>query len=639
MRGAFAGAAGRSLAIVLAAAAVAAVVAVRTTPVESCFAGPGGLAVCPASEVARPTDRGPVPLEPWVVDHGGRVVRLHAARDETVAFQIVLRAPPAAPPRVVDVDVSDLVGPGGATIHAADAVRRFVAHPVWVEPGRHSWGVPSEVLPWPAAYPDALVPLERGCAAPPGADAPTLPAIVVPPTGGRNRSVWIDLWVPRGTPKGRFDGWVTVRAAGEEARVAVVLEVHAATLPLAPSLHAMAEVYEPYVAEGLGTSRASPRWQHMARCVQELAHRHRAVFVEREGEAPGPPAPPFGPDEWASYDAAHAGALDGSLFDPALGYRGPGQHTPAGIWRVPWPERAYRQIPAPLPDAEIARYRALAAAWDEHAAARGWRDSRFVAYLFDEVDTPQDLEGPRAIDPVTVRRAHVEIRRVQEALDAGARRQRIDLMWVGQADPGGWIGRQGLDLTGTIRLWVPAAAAAAPPFLRARVRAGEGAWFYHGGHPFVGVHVVNAPGTELRAWGWIAARYGLTGMLMWAVNLGHPARPYALPSATATDDRFGNGTLFYPGGKLPTIGVPARAEPVPSMRLKAWRAGLQDADLAALGRAAGRGAAVDRVLCTIVPRALAEGRGRAAWSRDPEAWHRARLRLLDLAQPVPAAGP
>lgn len=629
MRGAFAGAAGRSLAIVLAAAAGTLVVGLRTTPVESCFPGPGGLEVCPASEVARPTDRGPVPAEPWLVDPGGRGVRLAAARDETVAFQIILRAPPAAPPRSVHVRVSDLVGPGGATIAAADAVRRFVAHPVWVEPGRHSWGVPSEVLPWPAAYPDALVPLEPGCAG--DTESPT--PIVVPPVGGRNRSVWIDLWVPRGTPVGRFDGWVTVAAAGEEARVAIALDVRGATLPLAPSLHAMGEVYDPYLADGLGRSRASPGWQHMARCVQELAHRHRTVFVEREGDAPGPPAPPFGPDEWASYDAAHGGALDGSLFDPARGYRGPGQRTPVGVWRVPWRERAYRRIPAPLPDAEVERYRALAAAWDEHAEARGWSDTRFVAYLFDEVDTPQDLEGPRALDPATVRRAHTEIRRVQESLDAGARRRRIDLLWVGQADPGAWVGRAGLDLTGTIRHWVPAAAAAAPSFLRARVRAGEGAWFYHGGHPFVGVHAVNAPGTELRAWGWIAARYRLTGMLMWAVNLGHPARPYAWPSATPTDDRFGNGLLFYPGGKLPTIGLPARDEPVPSMRLKAWRAGLQDADLAALGRALGRGAAVDRALATIVPRALAQGRGRAAWPRDPEAWHRARLRLLELAEP------
>lgn len=622
------GALGRSLAIGLAAAAVAGIFATRSSPVESCARGPAGLEVCPASEIARPTDRGPVPLEPWLVEDEGRRVRLHAARDETVAFQLVLRSAPATAAAQVEVEASDLVGPGGATIRAADSVRRFVAHPVWVEPGGHQWGVPSEVLPWPAAYPDALVPLEPGCASD---DPPAASPILVPPPGGRNRSVWIDLWVPRETPPGRYDGSVTVRARGEEARVAVALDVHAATLPLAPSLHALGEIYAPYAAEGLGTSRASPAWRRMARCVQELAHRHRTVFVEREGPGLGPPPPPFGPDEWAAYDAAHAGALDGSLFDPTRGYRGPGASTPVGVWRLPWPERAYRRIPGPLPDAEIERYRTTAAAWDEHAAQHGWDDTRFVAYLFDEVDTPQDLEGPRALDPEVVRRAHVEMRRVQEALDAGARRRRVDLLWVGQADPGAWGGRRGLDLTGTIRLWVPAAAAASPAFLRARVRAGEGAWFYHGGHPFIGVTVVNAPGTELRTWGWIAARYGLTGMLLWAVNFGDPGLPYALPSADPFDDRFGNGLLFYPGAKLPTIGISARAEPVPSMRLKALRAGLQDADLAALGRQAGRGADVDRVLAATVPRALAEGRGRAAWARDPAAWQRARLRLLEIA--------
>ncbi len=67
------------------------------------------------------------------------------------------------------------------------------------------------------------------------------------------------------------------------------------------------------------------------------------------------------------------------------------------------------------------------------------------------------------------------------------------------------------------------------------------------------------------------------------------------------------------------------------MRLKALRAGLQDADLAALGRQAGRAADVDRVLAATVPRALAEGRGRPAWAREAEAWQRARLRLLEIA--------
>jgi hypothetical protein len=357
------------------------------------------------------------------------------------------------------------------------------------------------------------------------------------------------------------------------------------------------------------------------------------VFVERAADVPGPPAPPFTPEEWLAYDAAHGGALDGTLFDASRGYRGPGERTPVRVWRVPWRERAYRHIEGPLGDDEIARYRELAASWVEHATQHGWDRTKFVAYLFDEVDTPQDTGGPRVLDPEVVRRAHVEIERVQVAIDEGAPGRRIDLMWVGQADPGGWAGKPGLDLVGKIRHWVSAGQAAEPRFLTARAKAGESAWFYHGGHPFVGVHVVNAPGTELRSWGWIAARYELTGVLMWAVNFGHRARPYATPSASPIDDRFGNGTLIYPGAKLPSIGMPARPEPVPSMRLKAWRTGLQEADLAALGRLAGRGAAVDRVLSHVIPRALARGRGRAAWPRDAGAWQDARLRLLDLAAP------
>ena len=61
-------------------AAVAAAIAWPDEPLESCFPGPAGLDVCPASEAARPTDRGRVPLEPWVVGDGGRSVRLHYRR-------------------------------------------------------------------------------------------------------------------------------------------------------------------------------------------------------------------------------------------------------------------------------------------------------------------------------------------------------------------------------------------------------------------------------------------------------------------------------------------------------------------------------------------------------------------------------
>lgn len=279
------------------------------------------------------------------------------------------------------------------------------------------------------------------------------------------------------------------------------------------------------------------------------------------------------------------------------------------------------------------RYERVARAWHEHVTRRGWDATHFFAYVFDEVDGP----GPRgagrnaASQRNYVAMTHEQMRRVQAALDRGAPDHRIDLLWTSHSTPAQWAGDEELDLVGVIRLWAPAAEAAPPAFLEERVSQGEGAWFYHGGHPHIGVHAINASGIDMRTWGLVAARYGLSGQLVWAVNLGDRDDPYNKPSYHPKDDRFGNGTMVYPGAMLDQIGFEPAPGPIPSMRLKAWRRGLQDAELVKLARIAGRGAEVDRLLREYFPAALADARGEATWPRDPAAWHQFRERLLALA--------
>ncbi|MBI2895764.1 MAG: DUF4091 domain-containing protein [Deltaproteobacteria bacterium] len=602
---------------------------------EACVGGPGGLDVCVVSDMAKLPNHGPVPAEPWLFDPRSRrpAITLEAARDETVAFQVVLRGESRV---MVRLEVSDLRGPD--VIRASADARRFLAHYVRVDPGGFEWGPPSRVLPWPEHYPDALVPFEPTCGL--EADVPDRPidSFRVPPARGSNQAVWVDVHVPREKAAGTYRGRVAVRARGGQLEIPVSLRVHEATLPARPTLEAVAEVYHPYEGEGLGSDMRSPAWQRMARCVQRLAHQHRAVFIERSSEAIGPD-----PTAWAAYDLAFGAALDGSLFTREGGYVGPGASEPVAVWRTPWPQPYDGALERPLIDDEVRRYEQYAREWDEHASERGWSRTAFFAYVFDEIDGPQDSvgEGGEARQPSReyLAMAHEQIRRVQAALDAGARHARIDLLWTGHTDPGSWRQRPGLDLVGTIRRWAPSGEAASPSFLSERVRSGEKAWFYHAGHPHLGVHSINASGIELRAWGAIAVRYGLGGHLVWAANFSDPRRPYDHPSYRRDDDRFGNGTLFYPGARLATIGLPARAEPVPSMRLKAWRSGLQDADLVALARAAGHGAEAKRLLDALVPRALADARGPAAWPDDTGAWHQFHRRLLELAGSEYAPGP
>jgi hypothetical protein len=596
-------------------------------PEEGCLDGAAGLRVCAASDMAKLPDHGPVPLEDPAFDlRQGGPIRLEAARSETVAFQLVVRR---RLPTRVRVQVAGFTGPNGTTLAGRPNVRLFQQLFVRVDPGGHLWnGGGSRVLPWPDDYPDALVPFEAPCR--PGQSL--IEALDLVDLG--RAALWVDVFVPAGQPSGLYRGALRLEAEARATVVPLELLVHRASLPARPAVDAVGEIYRPYRDEGLGPRPQSEDWPRMAHCYQQLAHQHRVVFIERADEVWGAQSSADAEAAWAAYDAAFSPALTGELFTSRHGYTGPGEGTPVAVWRPPWPQNLNGALAGPLPEAEYARYRELSQAFAEHARRRGWTGSRFFAYVFDEIDGPPDKGADVAAASAArsyLAMAHREIRRLQEAIDAGAGRGLIDHVWVSHSDPAGWEGDPELDLSGIVRLWCPNGRAASPAFLARRAALGERVWFYHDGQPHVGVHSINASGVEMRTWGVIAARYGIHGQLVWAVNFGDREDPYARPSYKREDDRFGNGTMVYPGAKLGRAGFPSAPGPIPSMRLKAWRRGLQDADLASVARAAGRGAEVDALLREIVPRALGEGRGRAAWPSDSGAWLRFHSRLLALA--------
>jgi len=134
----------------------------------------------------------------------------------------------------------------------------------------------------------------------------------------------------------------------------------------------------------------------------------------------------------------------------------------------------------------------------------------------------------------------------------------------------------------------------------------------------------------MRTWGVIGARYGLTGQFMWAVNLGSDEKPFAEPSYKPDDDRFGNGVLVYPGNQMDKIGFAKIPGPIPSMRLKTWRRGLQDAELFFLAEQ-NNPTDARKLIRSMIPEALAEARGDASWSGKPADWINFKQSLLEIA--------
>ncbi len=605
----------------------------RLFPQDGCIPLPETqLQVCAVSDMAKLPNHGVVPLEGADLDLRRGKLRLDAARNETVGFQLILKNSAETSARV-QVTLGDLAGDNGARIEAKTHTERFLAYYVRVDPGGYTWGTPSEVLPWPEFYPDALVPFESRC----GAPQTLVESFEVPAGQHANQAVWLDIYVPKHLPPGEYRGHVHLQAGQAALDIPVSLRVWEANLPDRPSLDAVGELYRAYEQEDAGQESGSDAWRHMAHCYQQLAHRHRMVFIERTERILGPvsDAEARQPQIWEDYDRVYDPILTGELFTTKHGYTGPGENTPVTVWRTPWPQTIDRRVERPLTEEEIQEYTTLARHWAGHSRERGWDQTRYFAYVFDEVDGPTDTDAnvdhAAAGEHHYLTMAHGEMRRVQQALDTGAGGQLIDLLWTSHTNPAVWQGKVDIDLTGVIRLWCPNARAADPAFLRNRSRQGERSWFYHAGHPAIGVHAINASGIDMRTWGLVAARYELQGQLMWALNYGDPEDPYRYPSYRRQDDRFGNGVLVYPGAMLPHIGHKVSPGPVPSMRLKAWRTGLQEAELVLLSRAKGRGEEVDRLLARYIPAALAEAGGKASWSSNPADWYDFHRELLALA--------
>ncbi len=158
---------------------------------------------------------------------------------------------------------------------------------------------------------------------------------------------------------------------------------------------------------------------------------------------------------------------------------------------------------------------------------------------------------------------------------------------------------------------------------------GVQSWTYNGRPPEAGSLILDTDGAAPRTWGWIAFRYGVELWYAWEglywsdrYNKGGPTdlmnQPITFDERKKGGSDFGNGdgVLAYPG-------------PLPSLRLKALRRGLQDRLLLAKLASCGGGEAAQAIAKKMIPRALGEASGRAAWPVEEAAWEAARFEVLD----------
>lgn len=475
-----------------------------------------------------------VPLDIWTVDsltrvqpdeqpiQGSSEARLKAARNEFEAVQVIMRS--HAPLQGVSATVTDLTGAGSNRI-SKEHISLFREHYIRVS-------LPSPKSPFfPGWWPDALIPFLN-------------PDTHLPLAGGRfpagtfdlepdhNQPLWVEVYVPTDTPAGIYGGVISITIKGRPvASIPLTLEVWDFSLPHTSSIRSYFGGFE-RVAEFHQVSPGTPEYRRLVSRYDDSLIEHRLM--------PGLPirtAPSVASDGTVESRKTH------STMQHYM------NHVGINSWRIPLGRRQ------PFPDTlgkdreRTIRYlRSLYAYLNGH----GWGSRAFI-YPVDEPHTREDY------------------RRVREfaALAHEANRD-IKLLLTDAPIPERPASKE---LFGTVKIWVVLFASFDRTAAAERLAAGDEVWSYtalvQGNRPAPHWQL-DFPLLNYRVPLWINWRYGLTGLLYWTTNYWEETADPWVDPLSYRHKYNGEGILFYPGT---TVGYDG---PVPSIRLKAIRDGMED---------------------------------------------------------------
>ena len=528
----------------------------------------------------------------------GRVVRVSGARNEIVAFQVIVEAD-ARGVKELSLRLSALASGNERIAYKAPSPdpTDFVGRPIQIfavnymlvtTPSHASWvfrrgtpAAPSDSNGW---KPVQLVPENAR------RDRGGLPIAIRPE---ENQAIWIEVYVDRSRKAGIYKGTIEIDADGARRQLAVELEVFDFTLPDENSMHAM-----------LYYSSDQPQLYHGRNLDAEyhrFAHRHRVELVHAYNEKTIEPV---------------FGRFSGTDFTRAQKYEGPGE----GVGNVIAPRTFYG--PGRDFDDRAGAW-ARSDAWMTYLAGKLPNAITFL-YMPDEPGPEQYARilqlgeqihsnpGPGRKLPTLVTHTYVE------ALDPA-----IDI-WA--SGPRGFK----LDKVASERA------------------RGRQYWFYNGGRPAGGAITIDAPATDARATIWAAFKHDVRVYFYWyAVHWRHNSqkqgeRNQNVWADTITFDNrkqekksiddqgyiHGDGVLMYPGEeKLHPEEDRGIAGPVATVQLANFRRGLQDHQYLTLARQLGLDAVVGEALTAIVPRVFSDAAERVSFPETGDPYEAARVKL------------
>jgi SSS family transporter len=527
----------------------------------------------------------------------GKTVRLFAARNEIVAFQVIVVADGKGI-AALSAQLPQLEGAASTIVYAppANDPTLFVGRPIQLfsvhylnvtKESKAEWAwkpgpaAPKDPLGW---KPVVLVP-ENARAGKGG-----FPLRVEP---DHSQSIWIDLDTGHQRPAGVYRGNVVLIADGQRTSLPVELEVLDFALPDENSLRTMVyyEPDQPLLYHGRNLDPAYHRF----------AHRQRVELV-------------------AGYSAdrvrASLGRFDGTDFTRAKGYEGPGE----GVGNTIVPASFY----GPGKD-----YEAKESAWK---ASDAWMD--FLAKTLPKALTFLYLPD----EPYPAEYPHV--RRLAENLH-------------GNPGPGGrlptFVTKSVIpELEGAIDIWCVPPQAYDIAKAEEQRKKGRRVWFYNGGRPQGPTLLIDAPATDARVVAWAAFKHDADLYFFWhGVHWQHNrqkqgerrqnvwADPITFdnrgqPKKPIDDQGYlnGDGVLMYPGEeKIHPEEDRGLAGPCSTVQLANLRRGLQDHLYLTMARQMGLTAEVKDALLSVVPRVFSDAGPSVGFAETGETFEAARRSL------------
>jgi len=556
-----------------------------------------------------------------VWDGASKTITLRAARNETVAFQLIVERGTSAPLKKINVEIGALRNSSNVEIPSAniDLFKEWYVNVEKRSAQNYSLGTG-----W---YPDALIPCSHWT----GRLFPRsymLPFDIPDQLNNisleqRSQALWVDIYVPRDraqAPAGVYHSSIKIHSPqGEET---VQLKLVLWDFALSDENHVGGDIHTDTELHTFTPELELKYYQ--------LIRRHRLVLGE-VGYAPDIQVKDTKVDiDWSSYDNRLSKYLDGSAFTRQYGYDGPGYGLPIELLVLPfdahptndyynsrhigWPYgkewKFYRPWPIDLPDGKVTPaytevWRETYKKFEEHIEQHpAWDKTKFIVFLLS-LDESYD-EGS-----------------VKELLyyggllrESGAKRLKFRIDGSYPMDTMDQLAK-------VVDIVILGVRSYVPDRVKRLRQQGIDDWFYTG--------MGNTDGDPLgcRALAWTSWKYGAKSWAIWEMDF-NSLRAWQYP-ATYTERngevQNGQGFLVYRGE---TMGLD---EPVASIRLKLMRRGSQDYEyLWLLSQKNGGKNEADAMAASIIHEPMGKDASWGSpgmWRHNAEEWDRARVQAGD----------